>query len=194
MALYPQTKDTEFSLEEFQRRVNTELADTIGNFIHRTLIFIKSNYKGSVPEPIRKDTNDKRIIKKAELTVKRFEKYFENVKFREAFNEIHKLAVACNAYLNKKEPWHTIKKNPNKAKTTLYISVNLCAILSVLLEPFIPFSSEKTRKQLKLKFKNLDELKEFGILKPRHKIGADIRPLFKKIENKELENWKQKFK
>ncbi len=187
MALYPERGDSEFNLEELQRRVNTELADTYGNFIHRTLVFIKNNFNSTVPKPGKFDNTDKKIIKKAEKTIKRVEKYFEKVKFREVLDEILSLGIAANVYLNKKEPWH----NSKTAKTTLYISANISAILSVLLEPFIPSSCKKIRKYLNFKIKDFDEIKKF-IIKAGHKI-TEPRPLFKKIDDEGLAKWREKF-
>ncbi|MFQ6009826.1 MAG: methionine--tRNA ligase [Candidatus Aenigmatarchaeota archaeon] len=193
IALLPEGKDTEFSLDELQRRVNNELADIVGNFVQRTLVFIGNNYNGKVPEKKRLAPEDKKMVKKYEKLVKEAEKNFEKIKLRDALGTTMKIASEANAYLNKKEPWHAVGKA--SAANTLYVCANIAKGLGVLLEPFVPKSAQSIWKQLGIresvhKAGNFDLIKKFT-LESGHKIGKP-KPLFKKIGNEELKEWKKK--
>jgi len=183
MAHYPEKKDVDFSLDTFQKRVNSELADSIGNFINRTLVFIKNKLDGEIP----KGTLDKTLEKKVKEKVEKIEKLLENAKFKTVTQEIVSIADLGNVYFNENEPW----KNKDNQDAILYNCANICKTLAIVLQPFIPETSDKIWKQVGLKGKKKwDDAKKFNL--KSGKIGKP-KPLFKKIDDKELKKWKKLF-
>jgi methionyl-tRNA synthetase len=185
--ILPETKDSNFSLDDFENRVNTDLIGNFGNFAYRVLSFIEKNFDGKVPEGDELKQDDLDLIKKVSETKETVKNDVCAVRLRDALNKALELSSYCNKYFQKKKPWDAINKNKADCQRTLYVSVNALRSLAILFSPFIPQSTERLWKQLNLDasvheqdFNCLDEL----ILKSGHKIGDDISPLFKKIEMK----------
>jgi len=140
---YTQT-DINFDWDEFQAKINNELVANMGNFIHRTLTFLYSQFNGKVPKPEEYSEEDKSFeneIKKVAVIVG---DQLEKIELDRALKLIVDFSSECNKYFQKKEPW--AKKE--EAKTTLYLCVNAVRSLAILLAPFLPFSSEKLWKLL----------------------------------------------
>ncbi len=91
-----------------------------------------------------------------------------------------------NKYLADTEPWKLIKTDESKVKTILYNSLQLCAHLAILMEPFLPFTSQKLKKMLNLPNFNWDDCNNYELLKPGHKIG-EAELLFAKIEDEQID-------
>ena len=186
----PLNKDTDFSWDEFQRRVNDELADVIGNFLHRTFTFTKKFFDGKVPEyknPSEADLEFEQAIK--ELPDKVGELISE-MKFREGLVEIILTAKKGNKYFNDQEPWKAVKEDMEKASNCLYLSNQLCKAMAVLLKPYIPNKADAICNIINIPTENTwDDAKVF--LETGHEINK-AKPLFKKIEDKVIEAQKEK--
>ena len=109
--------------------------------------------------------------------------------FRDSVNQLIDLARTGNKYLADKEPWKLYKENNiSKVEQILYISLETCALLSILSEPFIPNSAKKIREILNIKLIPWTKLSsEKKIIEPRHKIKKS-NLIFKKIEDDEIQN------
>ena len=179
----PETKDTNFSWAIFLEKVNADLNDTLGNFVHRTLTFITRYYAGQVPTSKGLDEVDKKVLQLIQKTFEKVDNGFEKFQLQDATREILDLSREGNKYLNDKKPWKTIKEDIQLTANTLYVSVQIVKALSVLLEPIIPFTCEKLREFLNLppKLKWEDAVKP---LPTGHKIN-EPEPLFSKIEDSE---------
>ena len=186
----PLNKDTDFSWDEFQRRVNDELADVIGNFLHRTFTFTKKFFDGKVPEyknPSEADLEFEQAIK--ELPDKVGE-LIADMKFREGLVEIILTAKKGNKYFNDQEPWKAVKEDMEKASNCLYLSNQLCKAMAVLLKPYIPNKADAICEIINIPTENTwDDAKVF--LETGHEINK-AKPLFKKIEDKVIEAQKEK--
>jgi methionyl-tRNA synthetase len=186
----PLNKDTDFSWDEFQRRVNDELADVIGNFLHRTFTFTKKFFDGKVPEyknPSEADLEFEQAIK--ELPDKVGE-LIADMKFREGLVEIILTAKKGNKYFNDQEPWKAVKEDMEKASNCLYLSNQLCKAMAVLLKPYIPNKADAICNIINIPTENTwDDAKVF--LETGHEINK-AKPLFKKIEDKVIEAQKEK--
>ncbi len=186
----PLNKDTDFSWDEFQRRVNDELADVIGNFLHRTFTFTKKFFDGKVPEyknPSEADLEFEQAIK--ELPDKVGELISE-MKFREGLVEIILTAKKGNKYFNDQEPWKAVKEDMEKASNCLYLSNQLCKAMAVLLKPYIPNKADAICEIINIPTENAwDDAKVF--LETGHEINK-AKPLFKKIEDNVIEEQKEK--
>ncbi len=180
----PETKDTNFTWEEFARIINRELNDDIGNYVHRVLRFIEARFDSTIPEPgqlTEKDEEFKRLIEESPQRVAE-----EMLRFRLklALERVLEFARAGNQYLNAKAPWDAIKRNPEDAATTMYLAANSVATLAVLLAPFTPEAAEKLWRMLGLEgsVHERGRWREAGklVLKPGHRIGK-VEPLFRKL-------------
>lgn len=185
-SILPETKDSDFNFYEFRQRINSELADNFGNFVNRSLGFIK-NYQGNrIPKPGAFDDMDKKFIGTIETAPRKVGKHLEQFQFRRALREILDISQEGNRYFDYRRPWETRKKDEERTATTLYLCASLVGSLSVLIEPFLPFSSIKIKKML-----NLPVLPDwngagFLFLKPGRELGP-IEILYKKIEKEKIE-------
>lgn len=178
----PLTRDTDFSWDDFQRRINDELADVLGNFLHRTFTFTNRFFQGRIPEPSKLDEYDLEIMENLKNKPQVVAENIENFKFREGLVEILKLAKQGNKYFNDKEPWKTIKSDPEKAATCLYICNQLCKTLGVLLHPYLPVKSIEIIKTLNLESSEIDWDFTGNTIPYGHEI-SQAEPIFSKIED-----------
>ena len=148
--MLPETKDADFSWRDFQARVNGELADVLGNFINRTMTFATRYFDGQVPPLVDPSPLDLEVL--AELTgyAERIGASYEAFRNREAVFETMRLARLGNKYFNDTEPWHTRKTDLKACSNTIHVSLQLCASLSILMEPVLPFTTARLRGMLNL--------------------------------------------
>ncbi|RLE74714.1 MAG: methionine--tRNA ligase [Thermoprotei archaeon] len=184
-------EDTDFKLEDFKNIVNSGLSDTIGNLIHRTLTFITKYFNSRIPQPGEYDSLDKKMITKLRQTPTIVGKFIEEFRLKTGLEEILGLARETNKYFNTKEPWKYVKKEREKAATTLFITANIVASLSVLLSPYTPKIAERIKKVLNLeKTLQWDESGTF-ILPPGHAIGK-IEIIAPKITDEQIQKLREK--
>ncbi len=182
----PESKDNDFTWKDFQARNNNELVAVLGNFINRAVVLTNKYFDGKVPERINPDEQDLNVLKEIAEIKQKVETSIENFRFREALKEAMNLARLGNKYLAETEPWKLIKTDEEKVKTILNIALQISASLSIILEPFLPFTSEKTGKILNIDKIAWDNLGNFDLLPSGHQIGKQ-ELLFAKIEDKEIE-------
>lgn len=148
--MLPETKDADFNWTEFQTRVNSELADVLGNFVNRALTFAARTFDGKVP-PLRDPSAlDQEVLDALATFPARIGEAYETFRLREAVFETMNLARLGNKYFNDSAPWHTRKTDPQACANTIHVSLQLCAALSVLMEPVLPFSAARLREMLRL--------------------------------------------
>ena len=181
----PETKDNDFTWKEFQARNNNELVAILGNFVNRTLVLTNNYYEGSVPVPGETDQNDLATLKEISRLKESVESNLEAFRFREALKEAMNLARLGNKYLADAEPWKVVKTDPERVKTIMNISLQITANLTIVLEPFLPFSMKKLRGWLNLQDMNWNEGGNTSLLKPGHKINKP-ELLFDKIEDEAI--------
>jgi len=188
MATRPETKDSNFSWELFIEKVNADLNDTFGNFVHRTLTFISTQFSGEIPKPESLDEDAKLILKTVEEKVQTVAREIEDCKLQSAANTVMSISRIGNQYLNEKEPWNLIKKDKAKAANVLYVATQIVKSLAISSAPFIPFAAEEIWKTLNLP-ENVHTQKWTEALNPlpaNHKISKP-KPLFRKIDADEKE-------
>lgn len=144
--IIPESKDTDFSWEGLQAAVNNELADTLGNFVNRSLTFAHKYFEGKVPPLEQPNDRDQAMLASLADYPRRVGESIDAYRFREAVNEAMGLAREGNKYFNDSEPWRTRKDDMRQCGNTIHVSLQLCASLSILLEPVIPFSCAKIRE------------------------------------------------
>jgi methionyl-tRNA synthetase len=189
----PLNKDTDFSWDDFQRRINDELADVLGNFLHRTFSFTKRFFQNVIPETESfsdEDLEFEKLIKNAPAQIGDLISQF---KFREGLVGIIKLAKAGNKYFNDQEPWKTIKSNPEKAANCIYLCNQMSKTLGILLSPYMPTKSSQILEILNINEKiiNIEKWDDAAIfLDSGHEINK-AKPLFAKIEDDFIEKQKE---
>jgi len=191
----PETKDSEFTWKGFQDANNSELVSIFGNFVNRTFVLMHKLCNGKVP-PLHTahiDDVDKKLIEEIQLATTKVESLLENYKFREALFEVIDLARKGNQYMQKKEPWILAKHiadNPENQKlidNSLHICLQLTANLTILINPFLPFTAKKLLSMMKVVEKML-EWQNAGRI-DLLKVGYHLRApelLFRKIEDEEI--------
>lgn len=146
----PENKDSDFSWKDFQTRVNSELADILGNFINRTLTFVAKNYEGRVPPRHDLTEDDRRILELIATWPQKVGEALEQYEIRRATRTFMDLAREANKYFNDVEPWRTYREDRRRCDTTMNVSLQLCKALAVVMSPFLPFSAEKVWSMLNL--------------------------------------------
>ncbi len=183
MASRPENKDSSFSWELFVERVNADLNDTLGNFVHRTLTFINKQFGGEVPDPESMNEDAKHVLDELEEKVKEIAEEIEDCRLQVAVNTVIAISRMGNQYLNEKEPWNLIKKKRSEAATIFYIATQIVKALAVVSAPFIPSAAEEIWKSLSLPGSVHEQKwnKASSPIPAHHKI-AKPKPLFRKIE------------
>lgn len=154
----PEARDTDFTWRDFQVWHNNELADILGNFINRTVTFIKKYYNSEVPRASSFDARANEVLdllKRAPATVGARLEAFE---FKGGLQEIMKIAQEGNRYFDYAEPWSTRKKDPAACDCTMNVCMNIVTSLAVLSEPFLPFSAERIKKMINFIPQNWDDI------------------------------------
>jgi len=189
MKIAPERHDTDFLWTEFRESINNDLADILGNFIHRTLIFVNNNFNGKVPKASKLDKSDKDILAFLKKTAQTADKELDQFEFQKTLLTIFDFARECNKYFQTKEPWAAIKNNQKEdAATTLNICIQCCKGLAILLAPYIPFSAERIFELLNLK-ENVHQISWSSVVDKvatNHKIHSEPEPIIQKIELEEI--------
>ena len=146
----PETKDSDFSFADFQAHINNELADTVGNLMNRCLTFAVRNFDGNVPALVEPSEADQAMLREIALCPAKVANHIEAFRFRDALGEVMALARIGNKYFNDAAPWATRKSNMQACGNTIHVAAQLCASLSILLDPFLPFSAASVRRMLRL--------------------------------------------
>ena len=146
----PETKDNNFTWKDFQDKNNNELVAIFGNFVNRTMVLTHKFFEGKVPAVTRTTDLEKQVIDELKQFPERIGRSVENYRFREALAELMNLARLGNKYLTETEPWKLIKTDPEYTQTVLNISLQICANLAILCQPFVPFTAQQLSAMLHL--------------------------------------------
>lgn len=177
--------DGDFDWKDFQTRINKELLDNVGNFVHRTLTFVQSKFGGNIPVAGEEGVEEEALRKKLAKATKEVDRLLADIEVDKALKVILDLAQTGNQYFQKSQPW---KKKQEDAATAIHYSVNLTRSIAILLAPYIPSSAEKLWDYLNfggsVHSQKFATASEFAV-KAGHKIKKP-EPLFKKVEDEEI--------
>ena len=182
----PENKDNDFTWKDFQAKNNNELVAIFGNFINRVVVLTQKYYEGKTPlvETFTEKEND--LLDKVYSYPEKIGNSIEKFKFREAINTMIDLARIGNKYLADEEPWKVIKSDDSeKVKTIMNISIQICGILSMVCEPFLPNTSIKLKKQFNIKNTNWDSINKNSPVICEEIEKSNL--IFRKIEDEEIE-------
>lgn len=191
--ILPETKDSDFSWEDFQNKVNSELADILGNFVYRTTSFTEKYFDSNVPELTNPTDKDKEALAQIEAQKEKIGAAYEQFRMREAIAETMNLARIGNKYFTEMEPWRTRKEDPETCGNTLYVCLQITAALSLLFDPILPNKMAELRDELNI----TDKPDWTEINNSTLESGSTIKKgaiLFEKIEDEEVEAQLQKLK
>ena len=182
----PENKDNDFTWKDFQAKNNNELVAIFGNFINRVAILTEKYYDLKVPSIGYIEKEEEKMIEKIYSYPQKIGSYIESFKFRDAINTLIDLARLGNKYLAETEPWKLIKTSESKkVETIMNISIQICGILTLVCEPFLPNTSKKLKKQFNLQNINWNEInKKNPIISTKIK-KSDL--IFRKIEDEEID-------
>lgn len=178
----PETKDADFTWADFQAKNNNELLAILGNFINRTIVLTHKYYQGVIPELGTPTELEQEVLNKIKEFPTSIGNSIEKFRFREALAEYMNLARLGNKYLTDAEPWKKQKENPEAVKTILHVSLQICAALSVLGEPFLPFTAKKIQNMLNIDIHEWEKGGRTDLLKAGEKINA-AEYLFENIDD-----------
>lgn len=185
-SIAPESKDAEFTWKDFQSRVNSELADVMGNFLNRTIVLTHKYYNGVIPAGHKRDERDEPAILEMRQIGERIEALMYKYKFREAQSEMMGLARLGNRYLAENEPWKLAKTDPARVETIMSVALEITLRLSIAAYPFLPATSKKIQSIL-----NIEALKWADYESTKLIPGNVIQKpeiLFVKIEDDFVEN------
>lgn len=146
----PETKDSEFTWQDFKERNNKELVGLLGNFVNRALVLLHKYFDGIIPASDSEVEGADEIDRLLAETPKELDKFIHEYEFRKALDVVMNLADVGNKFLQDHAPWHLIKTDKDKTAAVLAHSLKLVTWLSVYLEPFLPKSAPKIQALLNL--------------------------------------------
>ena len=182
----PETKDSDFTWKDFQARNNNELLAIFGNFVNRALVLTQKYFDSIVPPLENLNEKDIEVLKQIDLFPDKIGHALEKYLFREALGELMNLARLGNKYLTENEPWKLFKENPERVKTILAVSLQIVVKLSILSEPFLPFTAVRLSEMIQLQGLNWHDAKNQQLLSAGHQLGKPGY-LFEKIEDAVIE-------
>ena len=184
----PETKDNDFTWKDFQARNNNELAAVFGNFVNRVVVLTNKYYDGIVPNPNEFSEVDTQTLAELKAYPAVISSSIERYRFREAQVELMNVARLGNKYLADEEPWKMMKTDTERVKTQMYIALQIASVLTILCEPFLPFTSKKLTKILNIETNNWNlDFENWNLAKAGHKI-SEGEILFAQIEDIEIQN------
>ncbi|HKJ42789.1 MAG TPA: methionine--tRNA ligase [Sunxiuqinia sp.] len=187
----PETKDNDFTWKDYQARNNNELVAVLGNFVNRALVLTQKYYNGEVPALGELNEVDQQTLEEIAKLKTEVEKSLDSYRFREAQKLAMDLARLGNKYLADEEPWKVAKTDPERVKTVMNICLQITANLTIMLEPFLPFSMDKLRGFINLEKLDWSELGRTDLLPAGHQTNKP-ELLFEKIEDSTIEAQVQK--
>jgi methionyl-tRNA synthetase len=182
----PETKDNDFTWKDFQARNNSELVAILGNFVNRTMVLTHKYFEGKIPECETFTDYDRETLAELPKLKDSIEKNLEAFRFREALKEAMNIARLGNKYLADTEPWKIYKTDLARVGTILNISLQICANIAILAEPFLPFTANKLSKMLNTSNLSWEKGGSSKLLEVGH-IIAQPELLFEKVEDEAIE-------
>ena len=183
----PYASDGSITYETIIERYNSDLANTFGNLVNRTIAMQNKYFDGVIQPGNVNEPVDDELKNFALDTVKKIEKCFETYRVADAVEAVLNLAKRSNKYIDETTPWALAKDEASLPRlgTVLYNLLEAIRYIAVLLSPFMPETSEKIFAQMNCDIKDYDSLESFGALKAGEKVGK-AEALFARIDSEKM--------
>ena len=184
----PFAQDGTITWDLMVERINSDLANVLGNLVNRTISMQNKYFNGVISNPLEREDIDKELMDLALDTPKRVAKKMETLHVGDAIEEIFTLLKRCNKYIDETTPWVLGKDESKKDRlaTVLYNLLESIRIAAVLLSSFMPETAEKILDELSTSERSAESLEEFGNLECGHTVDAKPEILFARIDVKEF--------
>ena len=184
----PFAQDGTITWDLMVERINSDLANVLGNLVNRTISMQNKYFNGVISNPLEREDIDKELMDLALDTPKRVAKKMETLHVGDAIEEIFTLLKRCNKYIDETTPWVLGKDERKKDRlaTVLYNLLESIRIAAVLLSSFMPETAEKILDELSTSERSAESLEEFGNLECGHTVDAKPEILFARIDVKEF--------
>ena len=192
----PETADTDFQWSEFGQLVNGELIGTFGNLVNRICSLVKAHFPDGVSLGGDSDDTSKSLLTAVEQGFQKVGEYIEAGQFRQGFREILKVSEQANKFAHDREPWKYL--NEQRAEIDLCVLLHTIYSLSLLVQPFLPKTSERIQEFFGVDVFGSDSETHYKSSVWRYPemhekpTISSVKPLFKKIENSDIQEQKEK--
>ena len=184
--------DGDFSHKALMGRLNSDLANNLGNLLNRTISMMKKYFGGVIPAPATTGDEDNLLVNKSSEVIDDVRKLYDELAYNKILQKIWELVDTTNQYIDKAGPWNLVKTDEGKErlKTVMYNSAESLRVLGVLLNPFMPESMTSLMKQLgvesSIEEQGMDSVKTWGGLNAGSQTQK-AKQLFPRIEDKQME-------
>lgn len=220
LSMRPEVSDTDFKWDDFQAKNNNELLSNLGNLLNRVLVFTQKNFQSKIPKFVEAKFNkeeDKKLLADLLPLFKQYIDLMEKTSLKDALRTLMEISSLANGYMQLTAPWNLLKKNAEtydleRAQTIFNVLLKLIRLIGALAEPFMPSFSAKLYEIMNIKYegKELTTIKTIldyleankgkeetfllncGLLNEELTINTP-HPLFKKITDQEIADFKSKF-
>jgi len=181
--------DGDFSHKALIGRINSDLANNLGNLLNRTLNMLKKYFKGELPNPDTAEDEDAPLIAKSAEVIKEVDTLYGELAYSKILAKIWEFLDAGNIYINDTAPWNLAKSDEGKKRlaTVLYNSAEACRVIAILIAPFMPETADKMMEQLGIDTpvdkQGLDSIQKWGWIKPGSQTHQGPQ-IFPRIEDK----------
>ena len=185
----PYENDGSITWDLMVERLNSDLANTLGNLVNRTIAMSNKYFGGTVENKGVEEPADADLKAVATGTYDKVESKMKELRVADALTEIFNLFKRCNKYIDETEPWVLAKDEAKKDRlaTVLYNLVEGISIGAGLIEPFMPETAQKIMKQLNSEIRDFDSLKTFGVYASGTKLTDTPEILFARLDPKEID-------
>lgn len=183
----PFAADGSITYETIIARFNSDLANTLGNLVNRTVAMCKKYFDGIIPAPTAPDALDDELIRTVLDAVPDYCKAMDSFHVADALDVILSIARRSNKYIDETMPWALAKDETQKARlgAVLYNLLESIRFIAVLVSPFMPSTCKSILEQINSKADDFDSLKEFGAVQAGQSVGTPT-PLFNRIDEAKM--------
>lgn len=195
--LRPEIQDTSFSWIDLQTKNNSELLNNLGNFVHRSLSFVFKFFQATVP-PSKPSESDFRVMSAVNQELQQYTLALSKNRQRDGLRSVLSITRIGNQYIQENEPYKLIKPNRSREEqehgaTVIAIAANIVALVSVILEPYMPDTSRRIKELLN----NPDELhclpRVFTQFLPTGHVIQEPKPLITQLDDDTIKTLSKKF-
>ena len=180
----PETKDSDFSWEDFRMHINSELNNVLGNLVNRTCIFANKYFDGIIKCPNEFSNLSKDTLAEVHKLADEVGKSYLNYHVRKATKQFMDIARIGNKYFDETQPWKEVKTDKDMASETLYVCLEILRVILIVASPVIPKSMKTLHNmigvEIPIMWNNISKKSSGYTI-------TNVKRLFRKIEEKEVE-------